>query len=120
MPKKRVVFDAESARRIARAVRRVEHTVPPPHKRGRWPVIPGSGPYFKIGILDGDLTYNGSATCSVYTGAGGSAVDSGEDLTVYCWPQGPGDTIPAGTKVDIGYTGDHWEVFAAECPDTGS
>lgn len=121
MPSKRVVFDADSARRIARVVRRVERTpAPPPSKRGRWPVISGTTQTIKIGVLDADLTYNGSAAVSIYTGAGGSATDSGDNLTAYCWLLQAGDTLPAATRVVIGYTGDHWEIIAAECPDSGS
>ena len=121
MPSKRVVFDADSARRIARVVRRVERTpVAPIGKRGRWPVIQGATPNIKIGVLDADLTYNASATVSIYTGAGGSATDSGDNVTAYCWLLGAGDTIESGSHVVVGYNGDHWEVIAAECPDSGS
>ena len=118
---KRASFDVDSAKRIARAVRRVERMpVPPPSKRGRWPVIQGATPNIKIGVLDADLTYNASATVSIYTGAGGSATDSGDNVTAYCWLLGAGDTIESGSHVVVGYNGDHWEVIAAECPDSGS
>ena len=94
--------------------------VPPPGKRGRWPVIPQTAAAFRIGVLDTDLTYRSSATMSVYTGGGGSETDSTENITVWDWLLAPGDSIAAGSNVIAGWNGSAWYVFAAECPDSGS
>ncbi len=86
-----------------------------------WELLTGfPNPYFKIGVLDSDLAYRSSATMSVYTGAGGSETDSGENITVWDWLLSPGDSIPAGSNVIAGWNGFAWYVFAAECPDAGS
>ena len=82
---------------------------------GLW--IAWSPPRLKRGTLDGPLSYGGSATCSLLTGAPGSETDSGTDQLVYDGLLTAGDTaIPAGATVFIALVNGYWWVIAVSCP----
>jgi hypothetical protein len=68
-----------------------------------------------IGKLDAELTAGGSATMSIWTGAGGSESDSTENVTVYDWLLGSGQTVASGKKVVVAYINGVPYVIAAEC-----
>jgi hypothetical protein len=70
-----------------------------------------------IGKLDGALSQGGSATVSIWSGEGGSEVDTGINITAYDWLMKSGaDDIAAGKKVLIRWINGVPYVTEAECP----
>ena len=80
----------------------------------RFEVVEGSA--LAVGVLDDALVYGGSATCSIWTGTPNAETDSGANETVYCFKLNAGESIAAGSKVDVGKTADGWQVLNVNCP----
>ena len=68
--------------------------------------------------LDGTLSAGGSATASIWNWNGSALVDSGNNVTVYDWLLGTGETIASGKKIkiDLHLESQRWYVTSAECP----
>ena len=78
-----------------------------------WLVLDGSGGSALIGKLDKTLSYDGSATVSVWTGDSGSESDSGENIEAEEWCiQAAGGSLPANTWVVCERINGHWYVTA--------
>lgn len=74
--------------------------------------VPIDPPVERFGMLDGILSYGGTAVVSVYDGT----VDTGRTVTVYDWLLSSGQTIAAGTKVFIKYFHNgKYHVTGAQC-----
>ena len=70
-----------------------------------------------IGKLDEALEQGGSATVSIWSGEGGSEVDTGINITAFDWLMKSGaDDIAAGKKVLIRWINGVPYVTEAECP----
>jgi hypothetical protein len=70
-----------------------------------------------IGKLDGALSQGGSATVSVWGGAGGSEADTDVNITVQDWLMKTGATaIASGKKVVCQFINGVWYATEAECP----
>lgn len=69
------------------------------------------------GALDGTLSYNGSATMSVWEWNGSSEADSGENVTVYDWLLSSGQTVGSGVRVTAYYdvASGRWYLDGAQC-----
>ena len=73
---------------------------------------------FKQGTLDGALSYNGTAVCSLYVGKPGAMTDSGKNITVYCSLLTAGESIAASSWVTVAVIHGYYEVIARSCPVT--
>lgn len=80
-------------------------------KFGRWVAAPSN--IFLFGKLDGSLSEGSSATMSIW--AGDPLVDTTDNITVYDWFLGSGESIDSGKKVKVEFYSDKWYVTAAEC-----
>lgn len=70
-----------------------------------------------IGKLDAALEQGGSATVSIWAGAGGSEADTGINVTAFDWFLSEGaDDIAAGKKVLVRIINGIFYVVEAECP----
>lgn len=67
------------------------------------------------GKLDSAMVKGGSSTMSVYAFGGSAEAWTGETITVFDWVLSTGQTIEAGSNVEIGYMGGRWYVIAAQC-----
>ena len=90
-------------------------TTPPPPARRR-PRGDGGGS-FVIGKLDGSLSYQGSATLSVWYWNGSAYADTGTNLTVYDWLLSSGQTVASGVQVTASFDArsNRWFVTGAQC-----
>ena len=69
-----------------------------------------------IGKLDGALSVGGSATVSVWAGAGGSESDSTMNVTAFDWLMKAGAAaVASGKKVKLEWVNGQWYVTNAEC-----
>lgn len=80
----------------------------------------GGGTYgwFVRGVLDGALSYQGSATMSVWAWDGSAEADSTADVTVYDWTLSSGQSIAAGKRVSAcwDFASNRYYVVQAQCP----
>lgn len=69
------------------------------------------------GKLDGSLSYQGSATLSVWKYNGSAEADSGENITVYDWLLSSGQSVASGKQVTAFYdlASSRWYLDAAQC-----
>ena len=77
-----------------------------------WMLIDG-GSRILMGKLDGSLSQGSSATMSIWMGS--TLTDTGDNITVYDWLLGSGESIDSGKKVKAEYYCGKWYVTAAEC-----
>jgi hypothetical protein len=85
---------------------------------GGWALVllGGGGEALLRGKLDGGLTYQGSATMSVWAWDGSAEADTGGNITVYDWLLVSGGSIASGTNVVAAFIGGRWYIIAAACP----
>lgn len=70
-----------------------------------------------IGKLDGSLSYQGTATVSVWGGAQGSEADESFNLTAGEWVLASGESLASGTQVTCEWIGGGWYVTTYNvCP----
>lgn len=107
-------FTPQSAARVARATRQVERWVKnTPQSRGRWG---GVNSRWECGKLDGSMSFDGTATMSIWKWDGSTMADTGENVTVRDWLLASGQTIASGTRVvAIKHRGGQWFVVGAQC-----
>lgn len=67
----------------------------------------------KWGKLDGALSQGSSATMSIW--AGDPLADTGDNITVYDWLLGSGESIASGKKVKAEFICGKWYATSAEC-----
>ncbi len=75
--------------------------------------IDTSGDRIHFGKLDGDLNAASSATMSIW--ANDPLADTTENITVYDWFLGAGETLDTGKKVKVEFYSNKWYVTTAEC-----
>lgn len=68
-----------------------------------------------MGVLDGAMSYGGSATMSIWAFNGSADADTGANVTVYDWLLSTGQTIASGKRVVAAFVGGRWRVIAAQC-----
>jgi hypothetical protein len=107
-----VPFKPAAEQRIADTVLRSEKQVRNVRSRRR---RRGGNNYFmpKFGKLDGVLNQGSSATMSIW--AGDPLADTGDNITVYDWFLGSGESIASGKKVKAEFICGKWYATAAEC-----
>lgn len=107
-------FTEESASRVARAtkiVERMRRNQKPPRAR----FIGGSGRW-ECGKLDGSMSYDGTATVSIWRWNGSAMADTGENVTVRDWLLSSGQTIATGTRVIVmKHRSNQWFLVGAQC-----
>jgi hypothetical protein len=71
----------------------------------RWAIvrIGGVTASFIRGKLDGTMSYQGSATMSIWAWNGSAEADTGDNVTVWDWKLSSGQNIPSGTQVDAAW-----------------
>ena len=81
----------------------------------RWAIV-------RLGCSAGNLklaklnsTLDVGSTCKASIWSGDPLTDSGDDLDVYDWLLGAGESLDAGTKVVIALLSDKWYVIQASC-----
>jgi hypothetical protein len=69
------------------------------------------------GKLDGDLTYQGSATMSIWAWNGSAEADTGVNVTVYDWLLSTGQSILSGTQITVLWddASDRYYVVGSQC-----
>lgn len=110
------LLSGETVKKLAKLVRdseRHSRNYHPPKPRKVVSVAPASW----LGVLDGSLSYHGSATVSLYTFDSGLGyfTDSGLNDTCYGWLLLSGESIPANTQVVGCYVSGKRVVFDAAC-----
>jgi hypothetical protein len=80
-------------------------------KYGKW--IGGfGGPQMILGVLDGIMSYQGSATVSIWDGTS----DTGQDITAYDWLLSSGQSLANGKKVVVlPHANGKYYVVGAQC-----
>lgn len=75
-----------------------------------------------MGKLDGTLSFEGSATMSIWAYNGSAYADTTADITVYDWLLDTGDSIASGTQVVAAFVGGRWCVIGSgsATPPSGS
>lgn len=109
-------FEIRDHRKQATGVEGDRFMVAKLHDAEWWDILGGGGAQL-IGKLDGALAQGGSATVSIWTGAGGSESDSGKNIVAYDWLMKTGaDNIATGKKVVVTIINGVPYVTEAECP----
>jgi hypothetical protein len=67
------------------------------------------------GKLDGDLSYNSTATMSVWDRTGGTETDTTVNITVRDWLLSSGQSVASGLQVIAVQIGSAWYVVGAQC-----
>ena len=109
-------FTLDSAKRIAKVVRKVERDARRPAPQRRRHHSPAGSSLLKHGKLDDALVFGATATCSIWTGTINAETDSGTNVTVACFKLNAGESIAAGSKVDLGWINGGWQVLNVNCP----
>lgn len=107
-------FTEESAARVALATQWVERR----RQNGRAPRSRFGGIVgrWECGKLDGTMSYDGTATVSVWKWNGSAMADTSENVTARDWLLSSGQTIASGTRVIVlKHRRNQWFVVGAQC-----